>query len=82
MCIWFLVYPGMAVCVADKAVAKLDLSLLKKCSTCAVLFRRYFPGDAPGFGILHTALLAGCCWEQQLSHIFSSSCMVQLRPRV
>lgn len=33
MCVYgSLVYPGMAICVADKAVAKLGLLLLKKCS--------------------------------------------------
>lgn len=84
MCVYgSLVYPGMAICVADKAVAKLDLLLLKKCSACAVLFRRYFPGDALGSGIPHTALLAGCCWLAAASitgcsQIFSISCAVEL----
>lgn len=46
-----------------KAVAKLDLSLLKKCSVCAGI-GCHLPGDALGTGTLSRPLLAGCCLDQ------------------
>ncbi len=48
----------------DKAVAKLDLSLLKKCSVCAGLFGYHLGSNAPGTGTLMRPLLAGCCLDQ------------------
>lgn len=71
MCV-FLVHLCMCVFVLfefgqqerDKAVAKLDLSLLKKCSVCAGVFGCHIPGDPPGTGTLTRPLLAGCCLDQ------------------
>lgn len=65
MCVFVLFEFGQQD--GDKAVAKLDLSLLKICSVCAGLFGCHLPGGALGTGTLTRTLLAGCldqCLDQ------------------
>jgi len=57
MCVFVLFELGQQD--GDKAVAKMVLSPLKKCSVGAGLFGCHLPGDALGTGTLTRALLAG-----------------------